>query len=302
MSIIRKVKEHTSWCSIIVYSTKRDGSLRICIDPKKLNESIKRCPRKTPTLKDINPVLVGVKHFSKLDTKAGYWSVPLEEQSQLRTTFRTPMGRYCCQRLPFGLCITQDIFQQRMDEILESLEGCVGIADNTCVFGATEEEHDERLKALMEVAKSSGLVFNSEKCMIKQSSISFFGNIYSAAGVSPDPSKVKDIHEMPVPQDKEDLQRFLGLMTYMGSFISNLSKLAAVLRELLKKDVPFESSEDHQRAFTELKKAITTEACMAYYDVKKPIMLEVDGPRRIGPRRQTNCVCFKDPQEDTVQL
>ena len=112
-----------------------------------------------------------------------------------------------------------------MDEILESQEGCVGKADDIRVFGATEEGHDERHKALMEVAKSSGLVFNSEKCTIKQSSISFFDNTYSAAGVSPAPSKVKDIHEMPVPQDKEDLQRVLGLMAYMMSFISNLNKL-----------------------------------------------------------------------------
>ena len=130
--------------------------------------------------------------------------------------------------------------------------------------------------ALLEVANSSGLVFDSAKCTIKQKSISFFGNIYSAEGVSPDPSKVHDIHEMPVPQDKEDLQRFLGLVTYMGCFIRNLSQRASILRDLLKKDVPFEWAEDHQVVFNELKAAITHEASMVYYDVKKPITLEVD--------------------------
>ena len=274
--IIRKVREHTDWCSSIVYSTKRDGSLRTCLDPKRLNESIKRCPHKMPTLEEINPAFVGAKHFSKLDAKAGYWSVQLEEQSQLLTTFRTPIGRYCYQRLPFGLCVSQDIFQQRMDEILESLEGCVGIADDICIFGATQEEHDQRLIALMEVAKSAGLVFNSTKCSINQSSISFFGNVYSAAGIGPDPTKVKDINEMPVPQDRDDLQRFLGMVTYMGGFIPNLSRLSSILRDLLRKDVPFEWSEDHQMAFNTLKGAITTDASMAYYDVTKPITLEVD--------------------------
>ena len=90
--IIRKVREHTDWCSSIVYSTKRDGSLRICLDPKRLNETIKRCPHKMPTLEEINLAFVGAKHFSKLDAKAGYRSVQLEEQSQLLTTFRTPIG------------------------------------------------------------------------------------------------------------------------------------------------------------------------------------------------------------------
>ena len=163
-----------------------------------------------------------------------------------------------------------------MDEILEGLHGCVGIAGDICVFGATQEEHDERLVALLEVANSSGLVFNSAKCTIKQKSISFFSNIYSAEGISPDPSKVQDIHEMPVPQDKEDLQCFLGLMTYMGCFFRNLSQRASILRDLLKKDVPFEWAEDHQVVFNELKVAITHEARMVYYDVKKPITLEVD--------------------------
>ena len=93
-----------------------------------------------------------------------------------------------------------------------SLEGCVGIADDICISGATQEEHDQRLIALMEVAKSAGLVFNSTKCSINQSSISFFSNVYSAAGIGPDPTKVRDINEMPVPQDIDDLQRFLRMI------------------------------------------------------------------------------------------
>ena len=183
------------------------------------------------------------------------------------------------ERVTFGLCVSQDIFQQRMDEILESLEGCVGIAD-ICIFGATQEEHDQRLIALMEVAKSAGLVFNSTKCSINQSSISFFGNVYSASGIGPDPTKVKDINEMPVPQDRDDLQRFLGIVTYMGGFIPNLSRLSSILQDLLRKDVPFEWSEDHQMAFNTLKGAITTDASMAYYDVTKPITLEVDASQK----------------------
>ena len=165
-----------------------------------------------PTLEEINPAFVGAKHFSKLDAKAGHWSVQLEEQSQLLTTFCTPIGRYCYQHLQFRLCVSQDIFQQRMDEILESLEGCVGIADDICISGATQEEHDQRLIAVVEVAKSAGLVFNSTKCSINQSSISFFSNVYSAAGIGPDPTKVRDINEMPVPQDIDDLQRFLRMI------------------------------------------------------------------------------------------
>ena len=97
-----------------------------------------------------------------------------------------------------------------------SLEGCVGIADDICIFGTTKDEHDQWLVTLPEEAKSAGLVFNSTRCSINQSSISFFGNVYSAAGIGPDRTKVKDINEMPVTQHRDDLQRFLGMVTYMG--------------------------------------------------------------------------------------
>jgi hypothetical protein len=247
----------------------------VCLDPKHLNDAIKRCPHKIPTLEEINPLFAGAKVFSKLDAKAGYWSVPIAEKSQLLTTFRTPFGRYCFTRLPFGLNISQDIFQQRMDEILEGLSGCASITDDICVFGKDEEEHDKNLLALMEAAKRHGLVFNSEKCAIKEKSISFFGNIYSEDGIAPDPTKVKDIHQMPTPQNKEELQRFLGLMTYVGNFIPNLSSLAAPLRDLIKTDVPYIWEEDHQHTFEKLKSSITARS-IAFYDVTKPLALEVD--------------------------
>ena len=122
-----------------------------------------------------------------------------------------------------------------MDEILESLEECVGIADDICIYGVTQEEHDQRLIALLQVAKSAGLVFNSTKCSSNQSSISLFGNVYSAAGIGPDPTKLKDINEMPVPQGRDDIQRFLGIVTYVGGFIPNLNRLSSILRGLLTK-------------------------------------------------------------------
>ena len=79
--------------------------------------------------------------MSQLDTKTGYWAVQLDESSQLLTTFRTLFGRYCWQILPFGLNNSQDIFQARMDSILEDLQDVMSIADDVCVFGTTDKEH-----------------------------------------------------------------------------------------------------------------------------------------------------------------
>ena len=116
----------------------------------------------------------------------------------------------------------------------------MGIADDICVFGEAEEEHYERLKTFMEITKSSGLVFNLEKCTIKQSSYIFLSAISTVQRVSlwiRPKSKISTKCQYRKTR-KEDLQRSLSLMTYKGSFLSNLSKLAAVLRDLSKKNVP----------------------------------------------------------------
>ena len=119
------------------------------------------------------------------------------------------------------------------------------------------------------------------KCTIRQPEISFFGNIYSKDGISPDPAKVHDIQNMPVPQDKEDLQRFLGMMTYLATFIPNFSEESQPLRNLLKKNVLFEMSEDHLHCFQKLKTAISAKSCVKYFDPTKPTTLEVDSSTKV---------------------
>jgi hypothetical protein len=140
--VIRRVTEHTAWCSSLAFATKSDGSLHICLDPAKLNKALVRCPHKIPCIEELNHQLAGATTFSKLDARTGYWSIRLDNQSQLLTTFRTPFGRYCFTRLPFGLCVSQDIFQQAMDTILEQCQGVIAKADDIIVFGKTKQEHD----------------------------------------------------------------------------------------------------------------------------------------------------------------
>jgi len=276
LGIIRKVETPTDWCSSITTVVKKDGSIRVCLDPRRLNDALKRCSHKIPTLEELNPEFANAKVFSKLDAKSGYWAVHLEESSQEITTFRTPFGRYCFRRHPFGLAISQDIFQQHMDNILEKVPGCVGIADDIVVFGTTRTEHDQNLLKLMQVAQEEGLVFNGNKCTIGAERVSFYGAIYSSEGILPDPKKVEDIKSMPTPQDKDDLQRFLGMVNYLSSYIPNLHDKEKILRDLLKSNVPFTWQTDHQHAFESLKTAIAADCCLNYYDPSKPTTLEVD--------------------------
>ena len=278
--VISRITGHSDWCSSMVTSIKENGSVRVCLDPKKLNMALRRCPHKILTIEEISHQFHGAKYFSKLDAKAGYWSVELEEDSQILTTFRTPMGRYKYRKLPFGLSVSQDIFQQKIDQILENCPGTVGIADDIACFGATEAEHDANLLNLMDQARKNGLVFNSSKCDIKRSEIAYFGMVFGVNGMKPDEAKVTDLKAMPAPTNKKELQEFLGLITYLSPFIRNLSAHAEPVRKLLCKDTPFEWSEDHQHVFEHLKTLISTEACLKYYDTEAPTYLMVDASER----------------------
>ena len=151
IGVITRVIEPTDWVSNIAYSRKDNGKLRICLCPTQLNRELKRTYHKVPTVEEITHKLSGAQVLSKLDARHGYWSIVLDDESSMLTTFNTPFGRYRYLRLPFGLSVSGDIFQEKMDQILEQCPGTMSIADDV-VFGKDESEHDNNLHNLMEVA------------------------------------------------------------------------------------------------------------------------------------------------------
>ena len=121
--VVKKVNEPTDWVNSATYSRKSSGRLRICIDPKDLNRAIKRNHHVTPTLEELTHKFAGSTIFSKVDARHWYWSVVLDEESSMLTTFNSPFGWHRYLRMPFGLRMSQDVFQQKMDQILGSSPG-----------------------------------------------------------------------------------------------------------------------------------------------------------------------------------
>ena len=160
LDVIRPVETPTDWVSCVTYAQKTDGSLRICLDPKDVNNALKRGHHHTPTAEELTHRFASATHFSKLDAKSGYWAVQLDSDSQLLTTFNSLFGRFCFTRLPVGLKTSQDVFQRAMDSILDGLPGVVSIADDITVYGI---EHDRHLHGLMMRAREKGLIFNPQK-------------------------------------------------------------------------------------------------------------------------------------------
>ncbi|KAI8490471.1 hypothetical protein Bbelb_317390 [Branchiostoma belcheri] len=161
--IISKVTRPTDWVNSIVVKEKPNGKLRIYLDPRDLNNALKRNHYPTPTLEEITPALAGAKVFSKLDASNGYWNIKIDSESALLTTFNTPYGRYCFNRLPFGLKVSQDVFQRKIDEAYKGSKGAIGIADDIQVFGKSDSDHDKHLHEAMEKTRQTGIKLNANK-------------------------------------------------------------------------------------------------------------------------------------------
>ena len=280
LQVITSVTEPTDWVSSIAYTRKSNGELRICLDPSSLNKALKRPHYPTKTLDDITHKLRGSTIFSKLDAKSGYWSVVLDKESSLKTTFNTPFGRFRYLRLPFGLSISQDVFQQKMDQIIEDSPGTISIADDIVIYGKDQQEHDRNLKKLMQLARKGGLIFNKSKCLFSRPNVTFFGVTLNAKGITPDAARISQIQQLDPPKDRKQLQEFLGLTTYMSPFIPQLSTITAPLRDLLKKDAEFHWSSQNNTSFNNIIRLICQQTTLAYYDPHKISTLQVDASSR----------------------
>ncbi|KAK7929206.1 hypothetical protein WMY93_005601 [Mugilogobius chulae] len=277
MGIIEEVTEPTDWCAPMVPVERRNRErLRICVDLKRLNNAVKRERYMLPTLEDIAPKLSGAKVFSTLDASCGFWQIPLEESSRKLTTFITPMGRFCFKRLPFGITSAPEIFQRQMSALLKDHDGVVVVMDDILVFGTTKEQHDKRLRAVLQTIRESGLKLNKKKCHFRKSEIQYFGHVISAEGMKPDPDKVKAISQMQSPTNVEELRQVLGLINYVGRFLPDLSSKLHPITELLRKESKWTWDYAQEQALREVKAMLITAPALAYYDPNRETVISAD--------------------------
>ena len=206
MGVISKVDEPTPWCASMVVVPKKSSSIRICVDLKPLNESVLREVHPLPKVDETLAQLTGAKVFSKLDANSGFWQIPLAETSRLLTTFITPKGRYCFNKLPFGISSAPEHFQKRMSRILSGLDGVLCQMDDVLVFGKDQSEHDQRLTAVFEHIEAAGATLNPEKCEFGRSELKFLGHLVNGDGIHADPDKTSAIREMAPPTNVSGLR------------------------------------------------------------------------------------------------
>lgn len=274
--IITEVSEPTPWVSQLVVVKKPSGKLRICLDPRFLNKALRRERYTMPILDEVIHELSQSTVFTKVDIKNAYWHVILDEESSMLTTFQTCFGRYRFLRLPFGLNVSAEIFERKVRELFGDMTGVVCLRDDIIVHGATVEDHNKHLQALLQKCDKFNIKLNKSKLELAKDSVSFMGHVISKSGIHTDPRKVKAICDLPTPKITKDIRRILGMVQYMSRFVPNLTDIVMPMQNLLKNDVPFNWSETQQSSFEKMKEAIVNSPTLAIFNDKKDLTLEND--------------------------
>lgn len=276
MGVIARVDEPTEWCAGMVVVPKHNDTVRICVDLTKLNNNVHRERHILPSVDQILAQLSGAKVFSKLDANSGFWQVKLAHESALLTTFLTPFGRFCFNRLPFGITSAPEYFQKQMSKVLSGLDGVVCMMDDILVYGCSQEEHDDRLAVALRQIERAGVTLNKEKCKFSMTSITFLGQLVTATGICPDPQKVKAILELKEPANTSELRRFLGMANQMSKFTPELAEKAKPLRDLLSKQNQWSWGEQQKHAFAEIKRVLSSAPTLALYDPGRETVVSAD--------------------------
>ena len=289
--ILEEVKEHTDWVNSYVIVEKDTGNahapnhtvkkkLRICLDPRDLNEALEREPYHTRSVDEITAKLQGMTVFTIVDFRKGYWMVVLHPDSRKLTCMALPFGRFQWTRLPMGTVVAQDIFQSKLDAIFIGMNGVTGIADDMIITGKDEMEHDRNFQAFMEKCMENNLTLNAEKIQFKQKQVSFYGHVWSENGISPDPKKIQALKHMEFPPDKETMRSFLGMINYLNRYSVLSAHLAAPLSSLTHQATDYKPEKTHMENFQRLKMEISNMEALPYFNTSAETTLQMDASKK----------------------
>ena len=275
---------YAEWAAPIVPIQKQNGGIRICGDFK---VTVNKCSEKDkypiPRIEDLYTKLAGGTVFSVLDLSMAYQQIVVNQRSRRYLTINTTRGLFTFNRLPAGICAAPGIFQRIMDGLFSNVEGVVCYLDDILVCGKDIQDHNKNLDIVFSILYQSGLKLKKDKCLLAESSVKYLGHIIDAKGLHPLASKVKAIQNAPAPTNVNELQSFIGLISYYGKFLSKMSTVMAPLYELLRKDTDWAWEKDQIEAFDKCKALINSDSVLVHFDPQYPVVLACDAsPYGIG--------------------
>ena len=293
------------WTSPVVMVMKKDGTLRFCIDYRKVNEVTRKDTYPLPLIDMMFDKLKKSTIFTVMDLQKGYNQVAMEKESIEITAFSTGKGLYEYLKMPFGLTGAPSTFQRLMNLILMGVLHAMVYLDDIIIFSETADKHIEYLREVIQRLKVAKLKVKPTKCDWAKEEVRYVGHIVSGKGIKPDPDNVSKVENFRIPETVKQVREFLGLAGYYRRFIKDYAHIAEPLNQLLrgenlkekqyqkrqsqkckniKESVPnvnqtnfkIRWGEKQQSAFDYLKSQLIKNPVLRYPDMTKPFLLMTD--------------------------
>lgn len=271
-------EEESPWAFPVVLIPKKDGSIRLCVDYRRLNAITTADTYPLPRIDDLLHSAKTTPFMSTLDLRSGYWQIKVAEKDRKKTAFTTPFGIYVFNRMPFGLKNAPATFQRLIDKFRNGLPNILILAylDDIIICSKDLGSHISDLKQIFERLKMFGFHLNREKCFFCKPVIKYLGHILTTKGLKPDPEKTKAIMERPKPRNPKEVLSFLQTCSWYRRFIPSFANVSKPLSDLIKKNAIWRWSEREQSAFDTMKNLLSSPPILKQVDENLPFILKTD--------------------------
>jgi hypothetical protein len=240
---------------------RKELDLRLTCDSRAQNKAIRRTKYPSKTVEDLVFMVNGSTVFSKVDIIKAFHQLMLDESCRNLTTITTHIGLFRYIRLHMGISCASEIFTETIRVMLADLKGQINMTDDILVHGKDAKEHHENLMAVLKRLEENGITLNISKCQFYRSEINFYGLRFTPEGISPTEDRCRALKETSAPLDAKALHSFLCTVLYSARFMQDICTIAEPLWRLTKKDIKWKWEETEEKAFRDLKEAISTK-CM----------------------------------------
>ena len=263
----------------VFFVKKKDGTLRLVQDYRRLNEITVKNRYPIPRITDLIDSLSQASIFTKIDLRWGYNNVRIKKGDEWKTAFVTHRGLFEAKVMYFGFSNAPATFQAMMNDLLSDLirEGHVMVyLDDILIFTKDKKENRRITKEVLKRLQENDLYAKPEKCLFEKDRIEYLGMIISHGHIEMDPSKLSGVTDWPRPKKVKEVQAFLGFANFYRRFIQDFAEHAKPLTELTRKNQPWKWEESQEQAFQALKRAFTSAPILRIPDDENPFRLETD--------------------------
>jgi hypothetical protein len=266
------------WSSPVRLVRKKDGSLRVTTNYRKLNNVTVKDSYPIPRIDEMINQLAKAKVYTTLDLASGYYQVPIEPDSAQYTAFACEFGFFEYNVMPMGLTNATATFQRLMNQVLDGLIGicCFVYLDDIIIFSENQEQHLEHVRLVVERLQQYTLKIKMEKCRVGQESIEFLSHVISNGEVKASPAKIEALYRFNTPKSVKEVQSFLGLASYYRKYIPNFSTIASPLIRCTMKCKTLIWDSNCQKAFDILREYLVSDRILRLPDFDKQFRVDTD--------------------------